>query len=80
MEVPQKMKLEFPCDPAIPLLGIHPDKTVIQKGTRIVRFRAALFTRSGNNLNVHQQMNGYRCGVYTHTHTNTHAKEYYSAT
>ena len=22
---------------------------------------------SGSNLNVHQSMNGYRCGAYTHT-------------
>ena len=30
MEVPQKLKLEFPCDPAIPLLGIYPGKTVVE--------------------------------------------------
>ena len=27
MEVPQKMKIELPHDPVIPLLGISPDKT-----------------------------------------------------
>ena len=62
----------MPCDPAIPVLGIHPDKTIIWKDTCIVRFRAALFTRPGNSLDVHQQMNGYRrCGVYTYTHKHT---------
>ena len=34
MEVPQKKpKLEPPQDPATPLLGIHPEKTVIPKDT-----------------------------------------------
>ena len=27
----KKLKLELPYDPAIPLLGIHPEKTIIQK-------------------------------------------------
>ena len=27
----KKLKIELPCDPAIPLLGIHPEKTIIQK-------------------------------------------------
>ena len=27
----RKLRLEFPCDPAVPLLGIYLDKTVIQK-------------------------------------------------
>ena len=27
----KKQKIELPCDPVIPLLGIYPDKTVIQK-------------------------------------------------
>ena len=30
MEVPQKIKIELPYDPAIPLLGIYPEKTIIQ--------------------------------------------------
>ena len=29
----RKLKIELPYDPAIPLLGIHPDKTLIQKDT-----------------------------------------------
>ena len=35
---------ELPYDPAIPLLGTHPDKTIIQKDTRTPVFIAALFT------------------------------------
>ena len=30
-EAPQKLKSELLCDPAIPLLGIHSDKSIIQK-------------------------------------------------
>ena len=46
MEVPQKTKIELPYDPAIPLLGIYPDKTIniIQKDTCTLMFIAALFT------------------------------------
>ena len=30
----RKLKIELPYDPAIPLLGIYPDKTTIQKDNR----------------------------------------------
>ena len=33
MKIPQKTKIEIPYDPATPLLGIYPDKTIIQKDT-----------------------------------------------
>ena len=35
---------EQPCDPAIPPLGIYPEKNIIQKDTRTPMFIAALFT------------------------------------
>ena len=38
------LKLELVYDPAIPLLGIYPEKTIIQKDTCISMFTAALFT------------------------------------
>ena len=38
------LKIELPYDPAIPLLGIYPGKTVIQKETCTIMFIAALFT------------------------------------
>ena len=44
VEVPQKLKIELPCDPAIPILGIYPDKTIIQKDPCTPVFIAALFT------------------------------------
>ena len=40
----KKLKLELPCDPAIPLLDIYPEKTIIQKDTCTPMFIAALFT------------------------------------
>ena len=40
----KKLKTELPYDPAIPLLGIYPDKTIIQRGTCTPMFVAALFT------------------------------------
>ena len=40
----KKLKIELPYDPAIPLLGIHPEKTIIQKASCTTMFIAALFT------------------------------------
>ena len=40
----RKLKIELPYDPAIPLLGIYPDKSIIQKDTCTPMFTAALFT------------------------------------
>ena len=40
----KKLKVELPYDSAIPLLGIYPEKTVIQKDTCTPMFTAALFT------------------------------------
>ena len=39
-----KLKIELPYDPAIPLLGIYPEKTIIQKESCNKMFIAALFT------------------------------------
>ena len=39
----KKLKIELPYDPAIPLLGIHPEKTIIPKETCTTIFTAALF-------------------------------------
>ena len=40
----QKLKKELPYDPAIPLLGIYPEKTIIQKESCTTMLIAALFT------------------------------------
>ena len=39
-----KLKIELPYVPAIPLLGIYPEKTIIQKDTCTPMFITALFT------------------------------------
>ena len=39
----KKLKIELPYDPAIPLLGIYPEKTIIQKDTCTSMFTAVLF-------------------------------------
>ena len=40
----KKLKIELPYDLAIPLLGIHPEKTIIRKDTCTPMFIAAIFT------------------------------------
>ena len=40
----KKLKIELPYDPAIPLLGIHMEKTIILKDACTPMFIAALFT------------------------------------
>ena len=40
----RKLNIELPFDPAIPLLGIYPEKTMTRKDTCTPRFIAALYT------------------------------------
>ena len=40
----RKLNIELPFDPAIPLLGIYPEKTTTRKDTCTPMFIAALFT------------------------------------
>ena len=40
----KKRKIELPCDPAIPLLGIYLEKTIIRRDRRTPEFTAVLFT------------------------------------
>ena len=40
----RKLKIELLYNPAIPVLGIYPEKTIIQKDTYTPMFMAALFT------------------------------------
>ena len=51
----RKLNIELPFDPAIPLLGIYPEKTTTHKDICTPMFISALFTiaKHGNNLNVH---------------------------
>ena len=57
----KKLKMVLPYDPAIPLPGIYPDKTLTQKDTCTPTFIAALFEitkKTGNNPNVYPQISG----------------------
>ena len=40
----KKLKIELPYDPAIPLLGVYPEKTIMQEVTCTPVFIVALFT------------------------------------
>ena len=40
----KKLKTALPYDPAIPLLGIYPEKNMVRKDTCTTMFTAALFT------------------------------------
>ena len=40
----KKLAIKSPYDPAIPLLGIYPEETKLEKDTSIPLFIAALFT------------------------------------
>ena len=42
----RKLTVERPYDPAVPLLGMCPEKTPAGKGTRTPVFTAALFTKA----------------------------------
>ena len=42
----KKLGIELPYDPTIPLLGIYPEKTIIERDTCIPKFIAVQFTIS----------------------------------
>ena len=46
----KKLKIDLTCDPAIPPLGIHPEKTIIQKDTCTPVFTEALFTINSQDM------------------------------
>ena len=50
--------LKPPYDPPIPLLGIYPEETKIERDTCIPLFTAAVFTIARTLIDVHLQMNG----------------------
>ena len=54
----KKLGIKPAYDPAIPLLGIYPEETKIERDTCIPLFIAALFTivRTWKHLNVYQQV------------------------
>ena len=55
----EKLEIELPYDPAIPLLGIHTGKTRIERDMCTPMFikHCLQYLGYGSNLDVHQQMN-----------------------
>ena len=57
----KNLRIKPPYDPAIPLLGIYPEGTKIERDTCIPLFIAALFTKArtwNQPRDTHRQMNG----------------------
>ena len=72
----RNLYIELSYDPAIPLVGIYPDKTFLEKDTCTHMFIAALFTiaKTWKQPKCPSQTTGLgRCGTYIYT------MEYYSA-
>ena len=71
----KKLKIEFPCDPAGPLLGIYLEKTIIQKDAWNPMFTAGLFTTAKpwkqHKSSLKDEWIKKKCYMYT--------MEYYSA-
>ena len=53
----RKLGIKPPHDPAIPLQGIFPEETKIERGTLFMQYYLQQL-ECGSNLDVHQQMNG----------------------
>ena len=51
MQIPQKLNIELPQDPEMPLLGINLEKTIIQKDRCTPMFTAALFVHCSTIYN-----------------------------
>ena len=60
MEIPYKTGNKTPYDPAIPLLGMYPEETKIERDTCIPLFIHDYLQQleHGSNLDVHQKMTG----------------------
>ena len=56
----EKLQIELPYDPAMPLLGIHTEETRIERDTCTPMLIAPLFTtaRTWKQPDVHWQTNG----------------------
>ena len=55
----KKRKIELTYDPAIPLLGIYPEKTILRKDTYTPMIIAALFTiaKTWKQPKCHEKIN-----------------------
>ena len=75
MEAPQKLKIELPYDPAVPLLGIYlkKTKTLIWKDTCTLMFIATLFSiaKIWKQPKCSSTDEWIKMMLYTHTQWNT---------
>ena len=69
------LKLALPYDPGIPLLGIYPEKSIIQKDTCTPMFTAALFTIARTWKQPERPLTDEQIKMMWYIHT----MEYYSA-
>ena len=69
----KKLKTELPYDPAIPLLSIYPEKTLIQKDTCTPVFIAALFkvAKTWKQPKCPSIAEWIKKRLYTHTYIHT---------
>ena len=74
----KNLKIELPYDTAIPLLGIYPEKTIIQKDTCTSMFIAALFiiARTWKQPKCPSADEWIKKMWRVRTHTDTHTKWY----
>jgi len=71
----RKLKIELPFDPAIPLLGISPEKTMIGKDPCTPMFIAALFATA----TIWKQPKCLSTGEWTKKMWYRYTMDYYSA-
>ena len=82
VEAPQKLKIELPYAPAISLLGIYPDKTIIQKDTRAPYISSSTIYNNQDMETTYMFTDRWMdkedvvC-VYVYPHTYTHTTEYH---
>ena len=64
----EKLKIDLPYDPAVPLLGIYLEKMIIIKDKHTHQWSLRHYlqlARQGSDLYIHQQLKGYTlCGEY----------------
>ena len=71
----RKLKIELPYDPAIPFLGIYPEKIMVQKDTCTPIITAVLFTTA----KTWKQLKCPRTDEWIKKIWNIFTMEYYSA-
>ena len=72
----KKLIIELPHDPAIPLLGIYLDRTIIRKDTHTPMFTAALFTiaKTWKQPKCPLRDEWIKKMWHMHAHTHTHTQ------